>query len=90
MKLWIDDAQPAPPGYLQIVKLENCNGDAIIDPEFDCHNLRPGDLYVGKRNTGWNLGICGEIHDGYIQEQNVRIYSYNIEECRKVLKVFAK
>ena len=51
---------------IKMVKLSNCNGVAIIDPEFDCHNLKPGDLYVGKRNTGWNLGICGEIHDGYI------------------------
>lgn len=74
---------------IKVVKLSNCNGVAIIDPEFDCHNLKPGDLYVGKRNTGWNLGVCGEIRDGYIQEQNVRIYSYNIGECRKVNKILA-
>lgn len=74
---------------IQVVKLENCNGAATLDPEFDCRNLRPGDLYVGRRNTGWNLGIVGEIHDGYIQEQNVRIYSYDIHECVKVKKIFA-
>lgn len=72
---------------IMYIKLENCNGVASIDSEFDCHNLKPGDLYVGKRNTGWNLGICGEIHDGYIQEQNVRIYSYDINECKKVKKI---
>ena len=74
---------------IQTIKLENCNGAAVIDPEFDCHNLQPGDLYVGKRNMGWQLGICGEITDGYIQEQNVRIYSYDIGECRKVVKILA-
>ena len=72
---------------VKCIALENCNGTAIIDLEFDCHNLKPGDLYVGKRNTGWNLGICGDIRDGYIEEQNIRIYSYDICECKKVLSI---
>lgn len=33
---------------IKVVKLSNCNGAAIIDPEFDCRNLKPGDLYVGN------------------------------------------
>lgn len=59
-----------------------------VDIDDDPGTIKVGDLYIGKRNTGWELGIAGEIVDGYIVSRYGpildMIYTYNITECRKV------
>ena len=50
--------------------------------------IKVGDVYVGKRNTGWELDIASEIVNGYIMSDYGpildMIYPYDICECRKV------
>jgi len=72
-----------------VVVVENANCIADIDPNFDCRNLKEGDLYVGKRNGGWKLGICDYVTDGFVQAKMAMIYSYDCCECRKVIKLIS-
>lgn len=73
-----------------IVPLSNVNDMfAVIDVNFDCANLKEGDLYVGCRNTGWELGICHKVNKEYnfIESKAAMIYSYDIPECKKVIRI---
>jgi len=56
-------------------------------------NLKPGDTYIGKRNTGWHMStVSGDNlweltrKNGYIYGEG-NIYPYNIRECLKVLEI---
>ena len=68
----------------------------VIDINFNCHDLKSGDLYVGKRNGGWELGVCYKVNHyrNYIMcDANSpfgMIYSYNINECYKVVGIVKK
>ena len=71
--------------------------EAIIDNtrviayrEIHGDELKQGDMYIAKRNTGWKLGKCLYVnnHDGYVvSDPPCELYSYDCHECYKVLKV---
>ena len=59
-------------------------------------SLKPGDLFVGRRNTGWELGVCSYVDDGgYVISSDVntygftQIYPYDNHEIRKVDKILS-
>ena len=59
-------------------------------------SLKPGDLFVGRRNTGWELGVCSYVDDeGYVISSDVntygfaQIYPYDNHEIRKVDKIIS-
>ena len=50
--------------------------------------LKEGMLYIGKRNTGWQLGKCLLVQDGYVMSDPPgKLYSYNTYECRVVKSI---
>lgn len=59
---------------------------------FVFENLQPGDIYIGKRNTGWQMStISKRLWDntranGWVYGEDI-IYPYNVGECLKVLDI---
>lgn len=51
-------------------------------------DLKPGDVYIAKRNTGWKLLICRKVDFdlGCVFPDNLD-YAYNLHECHKVLSI---
>ena len=52
--------------------------------------LKPGDLYIAKRNTGWQIGKCLKVNleDGYVMsDPPCEVYSYDLHECYKVYSI---
>lgn len=50
--------------------------------------LKVGDMYIGKRNTGWQLAKCGKVTQGWVASDPFgQIYSYDCCECRKVKEI---
>lgn len=65
-----------------IVAYENIRGE----------QLKKGDLYIAKRNTGWQLGKCGRVmlgpNEKWVEsDPPCAIYSYDCWECRKVKEI---
>lgn len=62
--------------------------EVIVDFSRDGNTLSKGDLYVGKRNTGFELLTCQEVdtehHWVYPEE---RAYIYDTHECHKVIDI---
>lgn len=50
--------------------------------------IEPGDIYIGRRNTGWHLGVCSEVLHGDVYSMDGpvlnMIYPYKTCECHKV------
>lgn len=65
----------------------------LIDINDNCKDLKAGDMYVGNRNMGWKLGVVYKVNrnGGYIMcdmdSPFGMIYSYNINECYKVIGI---
>lgn len=54
--------------------------------------LKPGDMYIAKRNTGWHLAKCLRVNvDGgwVMADPPASIYSYDLHECFKVKEIFS-
>ena len=54
--------------------------------------LKPGDMYIAKRNTGWQLGKCYKVYleDNYVMSDPPgKLYSYDCHECCKVKDIMA-
>lgn len=51
--------------------------------------LKPGDLYVARRNVGWKLAICDSVcmEYGYVNAMNAMVYAYDCYECFKVKEI---
>lgn len=52
--------------------------------------LEPGDMYIAKRNTGWQLAKCLKVYfeENYVMpDPPLSIYPYDCYECRKVLMI---
>lgn len=52
--------------------------------------LNPGDMYIAKRNTGWQLAKClyvDLVHSWVASDPFGQIYSYDCCECRKVKEI---
>ena len=69
-------------GNQRIIAYENIRG----------WDLKPGDMYIGKRNTGWQLAKCGKVHTephtGWVDSDPFgAIYSYDCGECHKVKEI---
>ena len=66
-----------------------------VDLNFDCNDLKSNDLFVGRRNTGYELGVCSYVTTSdlapYIissdTEKYKAIYTYYTWECLKVLEI---
>lgn len=60
----------------------------VSDKSLYDEKIEVGELYVGKRNTGWQLGTFRMMSpEGWVYDQaRPGIYPYNDYECRKVLK----
>lgn len=69
------------------------NGSRIIAyREILGDQLKPGDFYIAKRNTGWQLGKCYKVNldDGWVMsDPPCKLYSYNCNECHKVLQILS-
>ena len=60
-------------------------------------DLKPGDLFIGKRNTGWELGVCSYVETvgKYVisSDENIyglaQIYPYDCWECKKVIEIWS-
>ena len=67
------------------------NGARVIAyREIRGDKLKPGDMYIAKRNTGWHLAKCLKVYTdfGYVMpDPPASIYTYDCHECYKVLKV---
>lgn len=50
--------------------------------------LKPGDLYMAKRNTGWKLLTCRKYNKDtrVVFPTDTMAYVYNDDECFKVLE----
>jgi len=46
--------------------------------------VRPGDLYIAKRNQGWKLLECLSLGDAWVQPTTWD-YPYDFSECVKVI-----
>lgn len=56
----------------------------------DGSSLKPGDMYIAKRNTGWQLAKCLHVNlvSGWVASDPIgKIYSYDCCECRKVKEI---
>lgn len=42
--------------------------------------IRPGDLYLAKRNTGYHLLTCEKLGDAWVQAKE-NAYSFDFSEC---------
>lgn len=64
----------------------NKNKVVKVDIESSGMDLRPGDMYVAKRNTGWELLTCEHINfeGGWVVPKE-SAYCYDICECLKVI-----
>lgn len=75
------------PMFIKII----LDGKSIIAyREIRGNELVPGDLYIAKRNTGWHLGKCLKVNHEYgwvMSDPPCKLYSYNCNECYKVLCV---
>lgn len=49
--------------------------------------IKPGDMYVAKRNTGWKLLTCKEVDNvnGFIVPVEPNAYYFDTHECIKVI-----
>lgn len=60
--------------------------------EFVFKNLKPGDSYIGKRNTDWKFGTVSLFlwestkKNGWIYA-NENIYPFDVGECLKVIEI---
>lgn len=45
--------------------------------------IRPGDIYIAKRNTGWNIYTARSLGDAFIISMEFG-YPYDFNECVKV------
>lgn len=53
-------------------------------------DLKPGDLYIGCRDSGWEIAQCKKVEpviNMVIPDPPCAIYHYDMEECFKVLEV---
>ena len=60
----------------------------IAHREIRGDKLVPGDLYIAKRNTGWQIGKCLKVNleSGWVMsDPPMEIYSYDCHECHKIL-----
>ena len=51
------------------------------------NRLKYGDMYIARRNGGWQLGKCYKVdhENNYVMSDPPgKLYSYNYEECFKV------
>lgn len=56
----------------------------------DGSSLKPGDMYIAKRNTEWQLAKClyVDLVKGWVASDPIgKIYSYDCCECRKVKEI---
>lgn len=54
--------------------------------------LKPGDMYIAKRNTGWQLGKCRLVNlegNWVMSDPPGKLYSYDCQECFKVKNIEA-
>ena len=48
--------------------------------------IKPGDIYLAKRNTGWKLLTCKENNlDKFFVVPEENAYWYDLDECFKVV-----
>lgn len=69
----------------------NIKKEVLVDFSIDGESLKKGDLYVGKRNVGFELLTCQEVdseHHWVFPEE--RAYIYDTHECHKVIDVVDK
>ena len=68
-------------GENKVIAYKNVNGD----------KLEPGDLYVAKRNTGWEILKCKEVRNNLwcvVPDADFKdAYWYDLPECFKVKEV---
>jgi hypothetical protein len=63
----------------------NFEGQEIeIDREAE---IKPGDTYIAKRNTGWKLLTCKDVSPHGFINPIEREYNYDTHECIKVVKI---
>lgn len=64
----------------------NKNEVVKADMETSGVDLRPGDMYVAKRNTGWELLTCEYVNleGGWVMPKETA-YLYDLHECLKVI-----
>lgn len=57
------------------------------DMESSGTDLKPGDMYVAKRNTGWELLTCEYVNlvGGWVMPKETA-YLYDLHECHKVIE----
>lgn len=71
------------------VEVEGFGEVTVSDQTLAEEEILPGELYVGKRNTGWHLGTFrARLPDpvwGYIYDEEYKMYPFNAGECRKVM-----
>lgn len=56
-------------------------------------DLQPGDMYIARRNTGWQLAKCKRVvkEDGYVMpDPPCSIYHYDCYECYKVAQILER
>jgi hypothetical protein len=75
---------------------KNPKGNKVLIEGIEClefsvvvTGIQPGDLYMAKRNTGWQLLTCERrVSDNvldYVVAKEIA-YSYDARECFKVVK----
>lgn len=72
---------------MNIVNVTLNTGEIIsIDSHTTGRDLISGDVYVAKRNTGWELLTCDYVDNklGYVAPKEVAYY-YDLNECHKVV-----
>lgn len=60
------------------------------DRELTGEYLHPGDLYLAKRNIGWEVLRCHEVNEeaNYVMPSPPGYaYMYDLHECFKVIRV---
>jgi hypothetical protein len=54
------------------------------DKSVETTGIKPGQMYMAKRNTGWHLLTCAKVHHlNYIISKEMH-YPYDTWECFKV------
>lgn len=62
----------------------NKNKVVKVDMESSGLDLKPGDMYVVRRNTGWELLTCDFVTSGWVVSKE-SAFCYNICVCHKVI-----
>lgn len=79
-----DDTFEVRIGDMVITAYANIRGDELVR----------GDMYIAKRNTGWQLGKCCRVYlepgaNYVMSDPPGKLYSYNCNECYKVKDIKA-